>query len=462
MRSIGLYVKMIALALIAVLSLAACSSGETNKPGNGGTATSDAGQQPGKEAEKEKENEDVNQASDEKYKNIDLKFYVQWVPTEQQLAKFNKAGDAWVKDYGGSFTIINAPDWSQHNSKLLTLIATGDSPDISTSGSADIPEMLVKNAFMPIDEYLNSNNPYSDVKLTDAAYKWGDKRYGFSTNAPDVVVLMYNKTMFKENGLATPTELYQEGKWNWDTFREAAIALTQDTNNDGKTDQWGYGSWMDEVFFITNGVPDLIKVAEDGKVSPATDDPRFVEAAEFLQDLTLKNKVVFPEQWGGPEGFKNRKIAMMIDRSWVLAPIINQGFQDEWDVVPLPKGRSAEAHVNYVAPGGASVVTGSKHPEAAAKFIQEYLLKAYDDEAKNPVYPDIWQGWSPEQQQLFADMNANLAAVTPKYQGFGQLDGHKTNFFDEIKNQGKSVSSTVEKYNPLFQAQIDLTMSGTE
>lgn len=459
MRKISLYGKMLAVAMVVVLILAACSkeTGNSGKDGN----VKPSGEQQSSNPEQTKQPEE-NKADDEKFKNIDLTFYVQWVPTEDQLAKFNKAGDAWVKDHGGTFTIVNAPDWSQHNSKLVTLIATGDSPDITTAGSADIPEMIVKNAFLPIDEYLMSDNPYSDTNMTDAAFKWGDKRYGFTTNAPDMVVVMYNKTMFSNNGLPTPSELYAQGNWNWDTFREAAITLTQDLDSDGSTDQWGYGSWMDEVFFLTNGVTDLIKVADDGKVTPSTDNPKFVEAAQFIQDLASKDKVVFPDQWGGSEGFKNKKIAMIIDRSWVMASIINQGFNDEWDVVPLPKGRSAESHVNYVGPGGAAVASGSKHPEAAAKFIQEYLLKAYDDEAKNPVYNDVWQGWSPEQQKLFDDMKANLPAVLPKYIGFGQFDSHKTNFFSEIKNEGLSVSSAIEKYNPLFQAQIDLTMSGTE
>ncbi|BBH25064.1 hypothetical protein Back11_64090 [Paenibacillus baekrokdamisoli] len=461
MRSISHYARMFVIAMVVVLGLSACTGGETNNKGGGKATASNDEQKSGEEAQTKTE-DNKSKAADEVYKNIDLKFYVQWVPTDQQLAKFKKAGDAWVKDHGGTFTIVNAPDWSQHNSKLLTLIATGDSPDISTSSYPDIPKMAVNNAFLPIDDYLDSNNPYSDANLTDAAFKWGNKRYGFATNSPGMVVIIYNKTLFKENGLQTPTELYQEGKWNWDTFREAAIALTQDANNDGKTDQWGYGSWMDEIFFVTNGVPDLIKMSDDGKVMPTTDDPKFVEAAQFVQDLTVKDKVVFPDQWGGSEGFKNRKIAMMADRSWVLAPIIEQGFKDEWDVVPLPQGRSAEALVNYVGPGGASVVSGSKHPEAAAKFIQEYLLKQYDEEEKNPVYTGVWQGWTPEQQQLFAEMSTKLTAVTPKYIGFGELDSHKTNFFNEIKNQGKSVSSTIAKYNPLFQAQIDLTMSSKE
>jgi len=466
-KSIKSTMLIVLVAVLVAFGLAACTSGETGKEGSGQSADPGGEKQPADNGENKTDGGDetkpaADDNANEAYKNIDLKFYVQWVPTEQQLDKYKRAGDAWVKDHGGTFTIVNAPDWAQHNSKLLTLIATGDSPDISTTSYYDIPEMIVKNAFLPIDDYLDPNNHYTDVNLIDAAYKWNNKRYGFTSKVPDTVIVMYNKTLFKENGLKTPTELYNEGKWDWDSFREAAIALTQDTNNDGKTDQWGYGSWMDDIFFITNGVPDLIKMSEDGKVTPATDDPKFVEGVQFLQDLNLKDKVVYPDQWGNPEGFKNRKVAMMADRNWVLAPLIEQGFKDEWDVVPLPRGRSAENMVNYVGPGGAAIVSGSKHPEAAAKFIQDYLLKVYDEDGKNPKYTGIWKGWTPEQQQIFDDMSKNLTAVTPKYAGFGQLDSHKTNFFAEIKDQGKSISSTIEKFNPLFQAQIDMTMSNKQ
>ncbi|MBZ5798073.1 extracellular solute-binding protein, partial [Burkholderia contaminans] len=37
--------------------------------------------------------------------------------------------------------------------------------------------------------------------------------------------MYYNKKVFKEAGVKTPQEYYDEGKWNWDAFEEVTSKL---------------------------------------------------------------------------------------------------------------------------------------------------------------------------------------------------------------------------------------------
>jgi multiple sugar transport system substrate-binding protein len=60
---------------------------------------------------------------------------------------------------------------------------------------------------------------------------------------PGPAMFYYNKDLFDKAGIAYPTF-----DWNWDKMREAANALTLDTNGDGKLDQWGLAF---EVWIVT-------------------------------------------------------------------------------------------------------------------------------------------------------------------------------------------------------------------
>lgn len=40
------------------------------------------------------------------------------------------------------------------------------------------------------------------------------------------MLIYYNKDLFLEKGLKTPTELYKEGNWNYEEFLKAARSLT--------------------------------------------------------------------------------------------------------------------------------------------------------------------------------------------------------------------------------------------
>ena len=56
--------------------------------------------------------------------------------------------------------------------------------------------------------------------------------------------------MLEDAGLQNPNELYANGEWTWEKWREYLIALTQDTDGDGVIDVYGFGSRTD--FLVQN------------------------------------------------------------------------------------------------------------------------------------------------------------------------------------------------------------------
>ena len=68
--------------------------------------------------------------------------------------------------------------------------------------------------------------------------------------------LAFNVEMLEDNNLEDPRELYARGEWTWDKFVEYCQVLTQDTDGDGVTDQYGFDGFAKDVLgqlIMSNG-----------------------------------------------------------------------------------------------------------------------------------------------------------------------------------------------------------------
>ena len=88
--------------------------------------------------------------------------------------------------------------------------------------------------------------------------KFGTKSYGVTRPWTGTIMCYYNATMFEEYGVKTPKQYFQEGKWNWDAYLEVCVAMTKDTNGDGKMDTYGingdsWGNMVNTVAFNSKG-----------------------------------------------------------------------------------------------------------------------------------------------------------------------------------------------------------------
>ncbi len=131
-----------------------------------------------------------------------------------------------------------------------------------------------------------------------------------------VPVLAYNKDLFTAAGLdpnKPPT--------TWDDLLKAAVALTKDTNNDGKIDQWGFNTMTDTHWYLSamimqNGGKIL---SDDGK-KVVYNSPEGIEALQFWGDLATKHKVMPPNQHAQARtDFMAGKLGMLMQSSAQLA-----------------------------------------------------------------------------------------------------------------------------------------------
>ncbi len=381
----------------------------------------------------------------EKLENPNVKVFFWFDPNEDEKAAIKYFEDTW----GGKLNYTANIPWDNLELKTLAAMAAGDPPDALVMTSQQFPRYAVKKVAQPLDAYLDVNDPMWAKNITDL-FAWEGKHYAVNRGM-DAVYIWYNKTMFEDNGLKTPMQYAKEGKWNFENFRKVAMALTQDTNKDGKPDQWGYMSWMYEVFVLANGGK-FIQYTPDGKILFAMDDPKTLAGLQFMQDGYFKDKYIpLDANTKSFTDFPAGKVAMMAERGYIAQWYLKDKVKFEWDVAPFPTGPGNVGGVSAGDAQGWGIVNGAKNPKGGAAFIYAWYKYFKDNDAKIQA-----KYFTPDQYKVIAD--AAKKATAGMYNGIGNWWNMQWNFWGEIF-AGANVSSTVAKYKPQFQTEIDLTLA---
>jgi len=153
--------------------------------------------------------------------------------------------------------------------------------------------------------------------------------YLFSANAINLAAypLGYNSDLIKKYGLEDPADLMAKGEWTWEKWRAMMKAITQDTDSDGATDQWGFrGAWnvLFPALLMSNNahIASPIK-GEDGKVHEMLTSQPTIEALNFLHDMYQVDKVSFwdPDcdaNWNdNVYAWAKQNIGFWVDQAWI-------------------------------------------------------------------------------------------------------------------------------------------------
>lgn len=273
---------------------------------------------------------------------------------------------------------------NQTNQKILTLVLSGQAPEIIQANYQNVRGLAREGAFQDIGgDFRGEESAFPELpwKLGQSkTVQYGVPWMGHS------IQLVYNVDLFAKAGISGPPK-------TWDELYADAKKLTVDTNGDGKIDQWGIGLagkqdndilWMVNMFMYQGGAS-LVKES-GGKTVVALNTPEGRAALEFYLKLI---KECAPPDTGNKNGadnmndFRNQVVAMELQGPWGITDVWKSGnpFKVDASVVPTGKaGRFADIGLEYLTiPAG---VQGAKR-EAAVKVIkflaskkgQEMLMK---------------------------------------------------------------------------------------
>jgi hypothetical protein len=320
---------------------------------------------------------------------------------------------------------------------------------------------MTRGILAPAEDYMEFTHPmWEEVADANEQFKWKGKVYAPAVWGSAVFAWFYvNNRLFEANGLDTPRQYMERGEWDWDTVKELAIALTQDTDNDGEIDQWGVRTQGPDFVFAT-GFP-VVEATPDGSFKNNLRDPMVAKAMNFYYELGAGGLNVFG---GDIADFRDGRVAMTGFPPWGHG----NDFKNLWeegvlDVLPYPRVDNNSKHYRLVNVQTMGIGNGAKNPEGAALQIElmrwaqteayrvQYVYEdgvappaADTDLLKSPILSD-------DVKALYKEWSTELPTISEAWKlWFGGWD------LDYMRVvQGEPWSKVLEEVYPERQAQLE-------
>lgn len=251
--------------------------------------------------------------------------------------------------YAGTQDSINTSILAGTPDCELYLVDTGMAIPAQLNGlAADLKTILPADADILTSQTIMSYLDLGDGKVSII------KRVSAEAQVEATYPLGFNMQMLEDNGLEDPRVLWEQGKWDWDTFIAYCQKLTQDTDGDGQIDQWGYCGYENETFeqlMMSNG-------ANIAKGQTQTlDSAETIEALQMMSDMYNTYNICYPYDFEDPSNsmrnqYTQGNVAFFPIACWIAS---GNGDYDEtkstkltWDTayVRWPVGPSGDKETN--------------------------------------------------------------------------------------------------------------------
>ncbi|MCG2799800.1 MAG: ABC transporter substrate-binding protein [Cellulomonas sp.] len=397
----------------AVLSLAACSSGTST------SATSSAGP-------------------------TTITFSYLWSGVEAEslekiIAEFNASQDEIVVEG------VSNPDTT---AQLTAMSSSEGSFDISDHFGSSVGAYASKGILAPLDEFIEADgydtSDFIPSVLDQMSY---DGQYYSMPIAVHTQMLMYNKTLFAEAGIAEAPTTTEE--WAQD------IAALTKVDSTGAITQLGYGNMELDTDFTTLGfVFGGQWFDEDG--TPTPDNEGNVAGLSFYvdnvpaaygADAVTTFESGFGEIASAQNPFYTGQLATIIEGAWEVN-LINQYAPDlDYGVAPIPypEDQPELAGTTSVSSSTLFIPANSTHKEQAWEFMKYLLssdamaefthatsnLPSRPSLADDPIYDDLGDAFAVWLDSLTSD-NIQAMASSPLASQYGE---DRATAFEEIATQ---------------------------
>lgn len=339
-----------------------------------------------------------------------------------ELAAYESLVDAFHQQHSEiTIELQHIPGQNDYRQRLAAQFTAGAPPDVFLLNYRRMAPFAADGGLEPLTSYLTNSDLIQEADFYPATivpFKWQGELWCIPQNVSSLVVY-YNRDLFLSAGVPLPTD-----SWTRDDFLAAALALTQDTDGDGITDQYGVGLEASlfrlAPFVWQNGgevVDDL-----DNPTRLTLDTPPARAAFQWLVDLQLRHQVapsrVAEAAESSESRFLNGRLAMFFN-SRRGVPTYRTITSFTWDIAPLPAG---PIPAGILHSDGYCMAAAAQNKTAAWTFIEfansiegQTIIAASGRTvpslitvAQSPAFLD---GLPPASSHLFLDTIPMLRAV---------------------------------------------------
>lgn len=349
-----------------------------------------------------------------------------------------------------SVEIVTIP-FADYQQKLSIMTASKSAPDIAWLAERMIPQFLAGGQLADLEPLKkDSAYKYEDVIPSTLNLVTKDSKvYGIPFSTPPMMIY-YNKTLFKAKNLATPTELYKQGKWTYDEMLKAAKALTDSSKGVYGVNfvRNGWQNWPDALQSHFNAYGASI-FSPDGNTFTLNSKEGEL-ALQSYSDMIFKDKV-HPKP-GDQTTFDTGKIAMQKELFSYMGKA--KAVKDfEWDIAPLPAGPNGPGTtLGYAAytvmkdsPNYAEAVELLKFMTSPdnMKLTSQYFVPSRKSILESEEF--FKQGPSSESVKLSVVDQMAKASSLPSHKNWQQIDTRMQTILDYLYTQSSPVKDVLSR-----------------
>jgi len=357
-------------------------------------------------------------AKDAPAKKVELK--VTWWGSQARHEGTIKVIELYMQKNPNVTITYEFAGWSDYWTKVTTMAAGGQLPDVMQQDYARIDEWASRGLLVPMDDFAKAKTlDLSDTTESQiASGRIGGKLYGLNlgTNSQTIVL---DVDAFKKAGVPLPPQT-----WTWEEFEKTARTMHD------KLGTFGMGIGLDneqlwKSLYFSNG---QWAYAKDGKSLGYTDDQLFVAYMNRLlgmvKDGIVPNKADSQSTYGEAAG--NVQLMPIVtgkspmEFMWsnqVVAVSTAAGGTRNFALTHLPRLKKDGPASNYLKPSMFfSISSQSKQQAEAAKFISFFVNdldanKILMAERGVPIMGKVRAALSPQLPPVTQEVFAYLARV---------------------------------------------------
>lgn len=350
--------------------------------------------------------------------------------------------------------------------KFLSMIAGGIAPDVTEMTLVRVGNLAPNGHFLDLQPFFERDGSVSPSDFAPVALEALTSANGELVGVPlDVwpTSTFYNRDLFEEAGLATPSEL-SEADWDWDYVIEAGTALTVDRDGDGAPEQWGVDTaWALISYYIP--VSQAGGSMYDRKIDPTRStltDERTLQGLEWVAELYRRGIVATDFEVPFAHGRSGMNFTSGPTTVGVLAD------SGEFRFGTAPATRGPDNNGTYIAVNSVQITKYTEHEEMAWEWVK--FLAADLESAAQLVqitnrltanlrviseYPDL-SGKDPALIQPFITAVQNPSSYHPALgPGVGAAERLlRDTFLEKVVGENSPVRTTLEAIQPQIDALI--------
>jgi hypothetical protein len=260
-------------------------------------------------------------------------------------------------------------------------------PHVFEIPSTSVAKLALEKAISPLDDYIMA---YGSDKFTESKKNFGlalgnyyayDDLYPFADEG-----LYYNSTLLGQvldkNRSTEPTDLWFEGKWDWDAFKSLALELKDKLDHERSQEDGGPqyvlgGRTYNYIYSMVgaNGVSII-----DGDLDVHVNSAPFVDLVDFLNELYEVDGMWIdnaPLNNASQPEFKQGNVIFQNGQSWHIKGGNKWGGADfEINFVPWPKGPNIKEDMsNYRV----SMINGTSLHVISSAYSKALIPPGYED-----------------------------------------------------------------------------------